>query len=51
VAAGAAAGAVAGCSSELSFFPQLTIKSAPSKSAKLPIASDLFLFMLFLPLP
>src|SRR6266481_818264 len=52
VAAGAAAGAgAAGCSSAVSFLPHPASKATPSKTDRLPIASDLFVFILFLPLP
>src|ERR1700682_3419735 len=50
VDAGPAAGA-AGCSSAVSFLPQPASNTAPSKTDKLQITSDLFVFILFLPLP
>src|SRR5712692_1770542 len=50
VAAGDAAGA-AGCSSAVSFLPHPASRTAPSKTDRLQIASDFFLFILFLPLP
>src|SRR5579864_3354488 len=47
VAAGAAAGAeAAGCSS-VSFLPHPASRATPSKTDKLPIASDFFVFILF----
>src|SRR5712672_2872530 len=51
VAAGPAAGADAGCSSVVSFLPQPAINATPNKTNTLQMASDCFVFILFLPLP
>src|SRR6266851_1327960 len=52
VAAGAAAGAeAAGCSSVVSFLPHPASRTSASEADRLQIASDFFLFILFLPLP
>src|ERR1700719_1882453 len=50
VAAGAAAGA-AGCSSAVSFLLHPASNTTPNKTDTLHVASDLFVFILFLPLP
>src|SRR6266446_10053502 len=48
VAAGAAAGVgAAGCSSAVSFLPHPANRTTPSKTDRLPVASDLFVFILF----
>src|ERR1700730_5791655 len=51
VAAGAAAGlGAAGCSAAVSFLPHPASRTTASKTDRLQIASDCFVFILFLPL-
>src|ERR1700730_5837801 len=51
VAVGAAAGlGAAGCSSAVSFLPHPASRTTPSKTDRLQNASDLLVFILFLPL-